>query len=160
MTLKKGIKTLFWVAFAIYVMLVIGIMFLGGRNNRFQGEDLWDYISRSVNLIPFKTIGNYIRYGNVFRGLAIRNIGGNLLLFLPMGFFLPILFPIFRKLWKTVLVIGGAVLCAECLQILLRRGIFDIDDLILNLTGALCGYFIYWLFWKITCKIPALYGIL
>lgn len=158
MTLKKGIKTLFWVAFAIYVMLVIGIMFLGGRYGRSDGETLWAYISRSVNLIPFKTICSYIVSG--YSSLAMRNIGGNLLLFLPMGFFLPILFPVFRKLWRTVLTICATVLFAESLQLLLRRGIFDIDDLILNLTGALCGYFIYWLFWKISCKIPALYGIL
>ena len=148
------------IAFIIYVIAVIGIMFLGGRNHRFGGENLWDYIIRSVNLRPFKTIGNYIRFSDISRGLAIRNIGGNLLLFLPMGFFLPALFPILRKLWKTVLTIGVLVLSAECLQLLLRRGIFDVDDLILNLAGAVCGYFAYWLFWKISCQKADCCGIL
>ena len=160
MTLKKVLRVLFWIAFIVYLIAVIGIMFLGGRNNRFPGENLLDYISRSVNLIPFKTIGDYIRFSDIYRDLAIRNIGGNLLLFLPMGFFLPVFFPLLRKLWKTLLVTGVAVLFAECLQILLRRGIFDIDDLILNLTGALCGYFVYRLFWKISCKNADYCGIL
>ena len=35
-----------------------------------------------------------------------------------------------------------------------------IDDLILNLTGALFGYFIYWIFWKTSCKTDKLCGIL
>ena len=158
MTVKKAVRTCLWVAFVFYVVLVIGIMFGGGRAHRFQGESLWDYISRSVNLIPLKTIVDYIFLDHRF--LAIRNIGGNLLLFLPMGFFLPVLIPFFRKLWKTILGIAFAVLLAESLQLFLRLGIFDIDDLILNLTGALFGYFIYWIFWKTSCKTDKLCGIL
>ncbi len=155
MTVKKGIRIVFWVAFVVYLFAVIGIMFLGGRHYRPQGDSFWVYVSRSVNLIPFHTIGEYIFHvgrDTAYLSLAIRNIGGNLLLFLPMGFFLPALFPLLRKLWKVVLTVCATVLLAECLQLFLRRGIFDIDDLILNLTGAVFGYFIYWIFSKISCQ--------
>lgn len=158
MKLKKGIQAFLWIAFACYVFLLIAVMFLGGRSHRFQGETFWDYISRSVNLIPFRTISEYILRG--YHTLAVRNIGGNLLLFMPMGFFLPVLFPFMQKLWKTVLSVCGIVLLAECLQLLLRRGIFDIDDLLLNATGAVFGYLVYKIFAKIYCKISAFRGIL
>ena len=153
----------FWAAFVIYAFFVIGMMFLGGRGHRDPGESLWEYIRFSVNPIPFKTIGNYIyllRHHAINRALVIRNICGNLALFFPMGIFLPTLFMKMRKLWRTALSVFGIVLGAECLQILLRRGIFDIDDLILNLTGAVAGYFCWKLFFKIYCKMRVSYGIL
>ena len=139
------------------------MMFLGGRGHRDPGESLWEYIRFSVNPVPFKTIGNYIyllRHHAINRALVIRNICGNLALFFPMGIFLPTLFMKMRKLWRTALSVFGIVLGAECLQILLRRGIFDIDDLILNLTGAVAGYFCWKLFFKIYCKMRVSYGIL
>ena len=72
--------------------------------------------------------------------LAIRNIGGNFILFFPMGMFLPCLFPKTQKFRRTLLISFCTILCVELIQLLLRRGIFDVDDLILNISGWLIGF--------------------
>lgn len=163
MTVKKTVRILLWAAFVFYCFALLYILFLDARSHRYQEDSLWDYIRFSVNLIPFKTIGNYISKAvsdAYFVTLAVRNVGGNMILFLPMGVFLPILFPKMGRMWKTVLCIFGMILSAELIQLFLRRGIFDIDDLILNMAGACLGYFIFLLLKKIYCKTGAFRGIL
>lgn len=107
-------------------------------------ESFWDYADHSVSFIPFKTIWTYVTDVMEQRwmlGLAVRNVFGNFILFYPMGIFLPCLFRNMRKLPRTVLFSFCTILAVEIVQLLLRRGIFDIDDLILNMTGWLFGYF-------------------
>ena len=95
MKLKKVIRVAFWTAFGIYCLALVYILFLNARYHRYPGESLWDYIRFFVNPIPFKTIAEYIIMAKdpYFVSLAVRNIGGNLILFFPMGIFLPTLFP-------------------------------------------------------------------
>ena len=69
-------------------------------------------------------------------------------MFLPMGIYLPYLF---KKLsnYKSFLVVMLIILFAvEILQFVLKRGAFDIDDLILNLLGAVIGFGL----WKLINK--------
>ncbi|MBQ8496817.1 MAG: VanZ family protein [Clostridia bacterium] len=163
MNRKKVIRILVWTAFVFYCFALVYVLFLNARSHRYQGESVWDYIRFSVNLIPFKTIGDYISKAvsdAYFVTLAVRNVGGNLILFLPMGIFLPTLFPQMRGLWKTILCIFLMVLSAEIIQLFLRLGIFDIDDFILNITGAFLGYLIFKVFQKIYCKKISSCGIL
>src|SRR5205085_1758774 len=72
---------------------------------------------------------------------AIQNLLGNIILFMPPGFLLPLLYrPIS---WKGVLGIAVvSSLCIETLQRVLRAGIFDVDDILLNTLGALLGYLV------------------
>jgi len=77
----------------------------------------------------------------------IRNIGGNLVLLLPMGLFLPIFWDRFRKI-KTIALAGFSIsLTIEILQLLSafigNARTFDIDDIILNTTGAVIGYGVF-----------------
>ena len=163
MNLKKWIRPLFWIAFAVYCLALFYILFLNARYHRYQGESLFDYIRFSVNLKPLKTIIEYIAMAerdSYFISLAVRNIVGNLILFLPMGIFLPTLFRKMRHLWKTMLCIFLMILSAELIQLFLRLGIFDIDDFILNMLGAFLGYFIFQLFYKIYCKKISFCGIM
>ena len=70
------------------------------------------------------------------------NIFGNVILFLPFGFLIKILNPQKRAL--TLVLYGFLVsTCIEVLQLLLQIGVCDIDDVILNVTGAGLGIFIY-----------------
>ena len=67
----------------------------------------------------------------------------NFLLFLPYGFFLPLVFPSRKWTWKKLLCItAGTSLCIEVLQLFGGR-YAEIDDVLLNTLGALSGYFIY-----------------
>lgn len=150
-------------AFVFYCLALVYILFLNARYHRYQGESVWDYICFSVNPIPFKTIVEYISMAardSYFVTLAVRNLVGNLILFLPMGLFLPVLFRKMRRFGKTMLCIFLMILSAELIQLFLRLGVFDIDDFILNMAGAAIGYFIYSILRKIYCKKISFCGIL
>ena len=90
------------------------------------------------NYVPFKTILSYLG-GHAGWGVAVVNLLGNILPFLPIGILLPLLYrPIS---WKSVSVIAVAYcLCIEALQLALRVGAFDVDDILLNTLGVLLGY--------------------
>lgn len=92
------------------------------------------------NYVPFKTIVPYLR-GHPTWIVAIYNIGGNIVSFIPLGFFVPILYHRPLLLLKHVLIFAFLLsLTLEVMQILLQSGVFDIDDIILNVFGAIFGY--------------------
>ena len=81
---------------------------------------------------------------NIFNNKIIFiNIVGNIILFIPFG--------IINKNIIKVLVI---ILLVELLQLILRKGIFDIVDIILNMTGAIIGYIGVKIWMKITRNKP------
>ncbi len=135
---KKMLRIILYTVFVIYCLIVINIVFMRGVRDYYG---VWEYIKNTSNLIPFKTIVNFIRASaNGFKVLAFKNIVGNLVLFLPMGMLLPCVFRGLNRFWKVTLTILGIVLCVELLQGFLRVGIMDIDDLILNISGGMAGY--------------------
>ena len=94
----------------------------------------------AANLLPFSTILPYL-LGE--RGLMIGaiNILGNIVLLIPIGLLVPF---VSRKMtWKkSFLLAVTAGLAIEGLQVILRVGIFDIDDVILNGFGVMIGFWI------------------
>lgn len=72
---------------------------------------------------------------------AIRQIGGNLLLGVPFGILVPVVAPRARGILRVLLLTAVVMLLVEFAQGALVTGrAFDIDDVILNTTGALIGY--------------------
>jgi len=69
-----------------------------------------------------------------------RNIILNILLFIPLGFLLPLWSNAFRIFWKTYL--SGFLLTSliEGIQLLSKRGIFELDDIFNNALGTIIGY--------------------
>lgn len=72
-----------------------------------------------------------------------RNIILNILMFVPFGFLLPFLSKKFQAFWKTYLAGFAFTLFIEVVQLILRRGIFELDDLMNNTVGAMIGYGCY-----------------
>ncbi len=144
MKTQKTVRVCLWITFAVYGFALVYILFLNQRGGRYPYESFWEYMRYSVNLIPFKTIwgyvADYMEKGSWILTLAIRNIFGNFVLFFPMGMFLPCLFSQAQKFSKTVPISVCTIFGVEILQLLLRRGIFDVDDLILNIAGWLLGF--------------------
>lgn len=100
-----------------------------------------EFFKAFSNFIPFKTIIEYIRrYGEGYQSLSFMNLAGNLFLFTPMGMALPCLFKKLARFWKVTLVVLGMVVLMETMQVLLRVGSMDIDDVIFNVSGAMIGY--------------------
>lgn len=95
-------------------------------------------LKNGANLVPFDTVERYHRaysVGSMRFVTYFLNIYGNILLFLPMGIMLPKLFPKVRRYILFLAVLSMTVL-AELTQLLIGVGRFDIDDIILNLAGA------------------------
>ena len=102
-----------------------------------------------ANLVPFATIGTQLEAG---LESGLRQLVGNLIILAPLGFGLPVVWHRFRRLVPTLLAALSVALSIELSQMLISLAIgvpyraFDVDDLILNTTGALIG----WLVWRTT----------
>lgn len=101
------------------------------------------------NFTPLKEMFRY-EFGS---RLFIKNVIGNMLLFMPYGFFAAY----YLKLKKPYSIIGLSLLVSvtiETTQLLIGR-VFDIDDIILNICGGVFGFYIYLLLDKVNKKLPA-----
>ncbi|MBM7660989.1 glycopeptide antibiotics resistance protein [Bacillus mesophilus] len=95
------------------------------------------------NLIPFETINIFLQMDRFNPDVWI-NLVGNIGVFVPFGILIPLV--IKKRLFKSFILFFSAVLVLETLQLVLRRGSFDIDDLILNSLGFFTGYGLYRIF--------------
>lgn len=92
------------------------------------------------NFIPFHNIRGILHGYDVTIYTAIINIIGNIVLFIPFGCMLPWKFTKINNL--TTVTFAGFLLSLsiECVQIIIPHRWVDIDDIILNVTGAVVGY--------------------
>lgn len=92
-----------------------------------------------TNLRPGASIRAYLDQPTVRD--SVKQIGGNVLLGVPFGILLPVLFPRARGLVRTAAVTALVMILVESAQGAIVEGrAFDIDDVILNTLGALLGY--------------------
>ena len=101
---------------------------------------------------------NFILFKEIFRyklgsPLFIKNVIGNIILFVPFGFFLGYFLKIKKKRIVILLIISIST-TIELLQDYIGR-VFDIDDILLNLIGGLLGYLVYDAFNKIKENLPS-----
>ena len=96
-----------------------------------------------INLTLFKELTRY-QFGS---RLFIRNILGNILMFIPFGFFTSYFLKLDKKRIIVYLTLVVSVVI-ELIQLKIGRA-FDVDDIILNTVGSLLGYFLYRLMDKI-----------
>ncbi|WP_254898188.1 VanZ family protein [Kitasatospora sp. NA04385] len=91
------------------------------------------------NLRPGNSLRHYLLHATVLD--AVRQVGGNVLLGVPFGLLLPVLWPKARGLFRVLLATAVLMLLVELVQGTLLTGrAFNVDDIILNTTGAVLGY--------------------
>ena len=111
----------------------------------------------TINIIPFAFIREYwklVRDDSYFIKIAVKNIIGNILLFMPIGILLPLLNDKFQNMKKIGLLSFAFSLTIEILQLLemyfgMGLRMTDIDDLILNCCGGVIGFICYKVYIKI-----------
>jgi len=133
-----------WAIFLLYIFYLIWLLFFDSTYNRVGSTvDYSVYIQQKTNFTPFITIRRYLRNITLDRQThsAILNLLGNLIAFMPVGFFAPLLFWSMRKFWIFIPTLLLVLVGVEGLQLWMRVGSCDIDDVILNLIGALMVYF-------------------
>ena len=119
-------KTTYIIALIIYTIMIFNLTLF----TRKIGEIRY-------NLIPLKTISDYIinikKYN--LREIII-NIFGNIFIFMPVQYLIIKIFELKKS--KTIILIDLIILLSiELSQLITHTGIFDIDDIILNLSGML-----------------------
>ena len=94
----------------------------------------------SYNLIPFKSIIEIFNNCNIYS--IIINIFGNLLIFMPLEYFIIELFKV-NKFILNFSISFIIILIIEIMQYVFKVGVLDIDDLILCTLGMMLFYIIY-----------------
>ena len=112
--------------FIVYILLLFELL-TGTENNSGTG----------INLVPFSEIFRYPVGSKMF----IYNTLGNILLFVPYGYFVT-RYINGKSLYQIFIISFVTSLTVEILQVKLGRS-FDVDDIILNVVGGMIGYFIY-----------------
>ncbi len=97
---------------------------------------------KHANTKPFSSIrilsGRYVT-----SEYSYKNIGGNIVGFIPLGLLLPFLIPLCRNFFALTGVTLLISLSFELVQLVAGLGSFDVDDLILNTAGGIAGYILY-----------------
>ncbi|MED4839137.1 VanZ family protein [Heyndrickxia faecalis] len=124
----------------MYIILLVGVVWLIPTAN-------FGYLP--INLIPFKTIGNYVMSlmnGTIPVFVIVKNLAGNVLLLFPLGFLLPLQFSklSIKKIIMLGVMIPIVIEGGQFILYLLKLGTrsIDIDDVILNFIGYILGYFL------------------
>lgn len=90
----------------------------------------------AVSLTLFETLG-----GSRNNAYVVENI----LLFIPFGFLMALLFRPMRSVLLNLLAGASGSLMIESIQLVTQRGYFQADDILMNSIGAVTGCICYWL---------------
>ena len=93
------------------------------------------------NLVPFHTLAIYLR--NLGSEFWLRNLFGNLALLLPLGLLGPIALPALDRWWRVALLAFLVSTAIELTQLAVPDRSADIDDVLVNVAGALIGYALF-----------------
>jgi glycopeptide antibiotics resistance protein len=129
-------KELMSLCFILYILLL------------FELVTSTDFESYSNNFIPFKEMFRY----NFSSKLFFRNVLGNIILFIPFGYFVSYYCKL-NRVYQNFIITLITSLTIEIIQANIGRS-FDIDDIILNLVGGFIGYGLYYYFKKLLKKFP------
>lgn len=126
-----------WVLLVYYLAILSVLLFFGGL---FHVDRAW---GSAVNLEPFYTIRRFfIHYRRTGSLSSLSNLLGNIVILVPLGVLLPIMFRPLRRFWLTLPLLALFAVGVEVIQWRFGVGIADVDDSILNFAGAAAGYMV------------------
>lgn len=132
---KNKVYCILTFAFAIYIF---GVFHFTGTGTLFNIKMYGIQLGKNqINIVPFSNEIDIIAY--------LLNI----VLFIPFGFLIPLIWPKYNKVSEIIVSSGAFSLIIEVSQLLNNRRT-DIDDLIMNILGAIIGYAIFCLFESVT----------
>ncbi|MCM3628599.1 VanZ family protein [Paenibacillus glycanilyticus] len=128
----KPVNLIILALFILYSLIMIKLLFIRG--------DYYRWNKYNYNIIPFHTIKSLIYNRDAYNTDAwVKNLFGNIVLFIPLGVFIPVLNRRMLHPVRCLTVIILLLLLVELIQLVTRVGSFDIDDIILNTSGAIIG---------------------
>ena len=142
-------RTFIWL-FAVYVFIIIDFTLISesfGRNISsiflLDNAAAREYISDNTNFIPFETVRLFLNASNLAPYRVLENILGNFLAFMPFALFVPNIFKGVNSILKFFVFVSVTVILIEALQLVFLSGSADIDDFILNVSGAMTAYVLF-----------------
>ena len=144
-------RNIFRIGFACYIVLMLWLLFI--RHRGIPVENYWAQLGGRLNLVPFSSMGSMLmtlrenpRWDVLW--VVIYNLGGNIIMFLPLGFLLPELWRRFRRFTPCVGMVALIMTCVELVQLFTLRGFCEVDDVMLNALGGAIG----WGLWRFIGK--------
>lgn len=127
--------------FAVYIIALAYFMFFCEGYGRNVTRETYRY-----NLLPFHEIQRfwYKRTELGFQTVFL-NLAGNVVAFIPFGFFLPLITHGRSRFLNTVMMTFLFSTLIEFIQLLTKVGSFDVDDMILNTLGGIIGCMIFYI---------------
>lgn len=132
--------------FVCYSAIMLWLLFIRYRNIGIV--DYWEQVSARINLIPFSSVGSMLatlwenpRLDVLW--VVIYNLGGNIVMFLPLGFLLPELWQRCQQFWRCIGAVALIMTCVELVQLFTLRGFCETDDVMLNVLGGAIGFGIW-----------------
>ena len=139
--MSKNMKRIMQILFAVYGVLMLWLLFAS------RGGGLSE-----INLIPLKTIRKFwdsmlqsfgTGWGEALFVISFINLVGNIVMFVPLGFFPPFVWKPFSGFWADMALCAAVITAVEILQFVTGLGYADIDDFILNIVGAAIGWLVF-----------------
>lgn len=143
--MKSTARHIVWGGFALWSAWLLWMLLLGRLDSAFS-MPLGEYAASHLGVVPLRTISEQICLALKGNLHALTNLGGNLVLFLPYGLFLPALFRPLRQYLPFLAAFCGGIILVELCQLWLRVGFCEVDDVLLNCLGASLG-FLRWKIW-------------
>lgn len=140
--LRELIINIFFIYFLLLINLTIYKM--GSLQIDLNGNKV-------INYIPLVETIKMFKYDGI--GFSLYNVIGNILLFMPLGFFIPVLFNKKNKIDNIATY--GVILSTsiEVIQLQQTYNITDIDDFIFNTLGTILGYLVFNILYKLIKKL-------
>lgn len=129
-------KEIFMFVFVIYMMCLFYVV-------TFQDIDSTGI--SGYNIIPFKEMFRY----PIGSSLFFKNVIGNLIMFVPFGFFTAYILRETKLRWVLLITLVVSI-TIELTQTQIGR-VFDIDDVLLNIVGGIIGYYCFSIVYRF-CK--------
>ncbi|MGM0867535.1 MAG: VanZ family protein [Bacillota bacterium] len=142
--MKSNLSKSLYVLFILYFFILL-IVSLWGINKFTQRPSGYNGVSH--NVIPFDTIQTYLfNFHSYNFDTWFYNTFGVVLLFVPLGFLLPVVLKNVQSLRRVISVSVCVSIFIEATQYITNLGVFDIDDIILNTIGTVLGFLLFTLY--------------
>ena len=136
------------VVLGMFVLFMAALLFLTLQGTYGMPGDMIEFAKwriqhwqeYGINIIPLRTICSILKYGDL--DMILINLVANVLLFVPWGFGLPLLWKRFQSVWAVMAASLLLTLFIESSQLFIVRSV-DVDDIILNFLGGCCGGLVY-----------------
>ena len=131
---RKRFRVLGKILFVIYIGFLLYFLIFSDWYGRAGEMSEYHY-----NLVLFQEIERFWTYREVLGLVAYANLFGNVLIFVPFGFFMPMASR-YRSFFLTLFYSFGLSFMVEAFQLVTKVGSFDVDDLLLNTIGGVLGF--------------------